>query len=357
MRRVALLALCWVAFIPFGKAQVFGPPDSSYITMFDTAYVLDYTHILTTRVYMSTKFNSMEFYDKKHNATLVYRPNNQVNMGFGFSYRAFTLNLGFGFGFLNKDEDVLGKTSYFDAQGNMYLKKVATNIFFQTYQGYYINSHTREELGWEEDGDKRAYRRDIRQSNVGLSSVYIFNNDRFSYRASFNQDAWQHKSAGSWLAGGYFTYFTVRGDSSLIPSALDTLFEPSLHIKQGNFLDFGVQGGGVYTLVIAKHLFITTSAVFGVGLSLANNVLDLPNEGEIYEESKVGPGYNIQGRFAVGWNGPIRYFGVSYNNETSWSVQSQNDRFGWSVGNLRINYVHRFKTRVRPLDKIFDWLL
>jgi len=349
----------WAILITFAlaqfslKAQIFAPPDSSYNAKFDTNYVKDFTHILTTRVYLSSKFNSMTLSDDSTGATVAYRPNNQVNMGFGFSYRAFTLNIGFGIGVLNTDDDVLGETSYFDAQGNMYSKKIATNLFFQTYQGYYIDSHTREQLGWPEDGNKKATRRDIRQSNIGLSSLYIFNNDKFSYRASFNQDAWQKKSAGSGLLGGYATYFTVRGDSSLVPSALDSLFSPNMQIKQGNFLDFGIMGGYTHSFVIAKHVFVTLSTVGGLGLSIMRNSLELP-DGSTEPRSKTGAGYVFQGRFAMGWNSERNYVGVSYNNESSWSVQTRNERFGWSVGNFRINYVHRFNMRVVPLDKIFD---
>lgn len=296
----------------------------------------------------------MELNDTKNDESVIYEPNNRIIMGFGFSYRAFTLNLGFGFSFLNQNDQELGKTSYFDAQGNVYMKKVATNLFFLTYQGYYLDSHSREEIGLDPVGDSRAFRRDIRQSTLGFSSVYIFNNDKFSYRASFTQDAWQKKSAGSWLAGGYATYFTVRGDSSLIPTALDSLFENTLQIKQGNFVDIGLQGGGVYTLVIGKHFFATISGVVGFGASIVKNGLEIPPDNELEQHSKVGPGYSIQARYAMGYNSKRNYFGFSYNNETSWSAQSESDRFGWSVGNFRLNFAHRFNTRVVILDKIFD---
>jgi hypothetical protein len=348
---IAYVLLCSIPAVL--RAQVFTSPDTTNITPYDTMYVTDLTHILTTRTYLSTKFNSMELNDNSTGESLIYRPNSNVNLGVGFSYRAFTLNLAFGFGFLNNQDDVLGETSYFDAQSNMFSKKLATNLFFQTYQGYYIDSHDRAELGYPADGEKRPYRRDLRQANLGLSSLYIFNNDKFSYRASFTQDAWQKKSAGSWLAGGYVTYFTVRGDSSLVPQALDSAFGETLQIRQGNFLDFGAMGGYAYTLILGKHLFLTASATLGLGASRVNNDLDLPS-GERRTRNKWGPGYTFQGRFALGWNSKVNFAGISFNQETSWSAQSENDRFGWSVGNLRVNLVHRFNTGVKPLDTIFE---
>lgn len=334
------------------KPQVFTDPGP-VVPVYNSLYVEDYTHILTTRIYLSTKFNSITLEDVTNNTSVVYEPNNQVNLGFGFSYRAFTLNIGIGFAFLNQDDDVQGETSHFDAQANMYSKKLATNLFFQTYSGYHMTSHNREELGWPDDGTARPYRRDLEQSNIGFSSLYIFNNDRFSYRASFTQDAWQKKSAGSWLAGAYATYFNMYADSSLVPQALDDQFDEDLQIKRGRFIDFGLMGGYAYTLVIRKGFFATASVVIGSGLSLTRNRLEL-TDGSLEDLKKTSPGYSLQARLAIGWNSARNYVGISYNNESRWSAQSDVDRFGWSVGNFRFNYVHRFNKKVVPLDKLFD---
>lgn len=334
------------------NAQIFDDPET-VVPVYNSLYVEDMTHILTTRLYLSTKFNSISLEDADDIASVTYVPNNQVNMGFGFSYRAFTLNIGIGFGFLNEDNAEQGETSHFDAQANMYSKKLATNLFFQTYKGYHMESHTRDELGWPDDGTARPYRGDLKQSNIGFSSLYIFNNDKFSYRASFTQDAWQKKSAGSGLAGAYATYFFLNADSSLIPQALDAQFGEDLQIKRGKFIDFGFMGGYAYSFVFKKHLFITGSAVVGSGLSLTRNELELA-DGMLEDRKKTSLGYTLQGRFAVGWNSSRNYVGISYNNESRGSIQSEADRFSWSVGNLRFNYVHRFNKRVVPLDKLFD---
>ena len=84
------------------------------------------------------------------------------------------------------------------------------------------------------------------------------------------------------------------------------------------------------------------------------NGLELPPDNELVQHSKIGGGYTLQFRFAMGYNSKNNYFGISYNNEQTWSSQSKNDRFGWSVGNVRVNFAHRFKTRVVILDKLFD---
>ena len=219
---LALILSCWAFATPV-LAQELMVGISEGNSGYDSSYVRDYTHILTGRVYVSSKFNSFTIEDGLTGASLLYRPNNQVNLGIGASYRSLTLNLGFGFAFLNQDGDAKGETEYFDAQANVFRPKWAINTFFQTYRGYYVDGYTKQELGWDVPTEFAA-RSDIRQVTLGLTALHIFNDERFSYRAAFNQDAWQRKSAGSWLAGGYATYYDVRADSSLVPLALDSLF-------------------------------------------------------------------------------------------------------------------------------------
>ena len=347
--RMVLLLFLWARAIA-GHAQEVGMGLSYGNSGYDSSYVRDYTHILTTRVYVSSKFNSFTIEDGQTGASLQYRPNNQVNLGIGASYRSLTLNLGFGFSFLNQDVDAKGETDYFDAQANVFRPKWAINSFFQTYRGYYIDGYTKAELGWNVPTELPA-RRDIRQATVGITALHIFNDQRFSYRAAFNQDAWQRKSAGSWLAGGYGTYYAFRADSSLVPSALDSLFSDELEFRAGGFLDMGVMGGYAHTFVVARNWFLTMSYAVGLGGVFSSQTIQGP-EGDIISKERTG-GVHGQGRFAGGYNSSRTCVALTYNIESvSYSVGAR-EQLQWSVGNVRLNVVHRFKVKVRPVDKVF----
>lgn len=322
-------------------------PNAGY----DSTYVLDYTHILTARLYSSTKVNSFTFADNGTGNELLYRPNNRVNLGFGASYRAFTLNLGIGFKFLNRDDDAKGSTEYFDAQGNLFGRKWVTNLFFQTYKGYYIDGWSKDSLGWDVPTDV-PYRGDIRQSNFGLSTLHVFNNERFSYRAAFNQDAWQLRSAGSWLLGAYLTFYDIRSDSSLVPTVFRERFDTTLQFRSGSFLDFGIMGGYAHTIVISGHWFITGSLALGVGPTFYSKQLDTPEYGGV--DDQRGAGLHGQGRLALGRNGPATCIALSYNNENVVYALGDDEEFGWNVGNFRVNLAHRFGVRVKQVDKVFD---
>ncbi|MFN3875862.1 MAG: hypothetical protein ACK4L7_08130, partial [Flavobacteriales bacterium] len=55
---------------------------------FDSTYVVDLTDRVTGRLYINNKFNSVFFDDRRQGGRIVYRPNTNVNIGVGASYRA-----------------------------------------------------------------------------------------------------------------------------------------------------------------------------------------------------------------------------------------------------------------------------
>lgn len=320
---------------------------------FDTVYVKDYSHILTGRLYFSTKYNKLQLGGTKGTKSLIYRPNNKINFGVGASYRALTLNIGVGIPGLNKDEEKRGETRYFDAQANIYTKRWATNLFLQRFKGYYVSSYTLPELGWQQDTEFPT-RPDLVQYNLGLSTVHMFNNDRFSYRAAFNQDAWQRKSQGSLLAGGYLTYFHLRSDSSLVPVQLAQLYDRGLQLRRGGFLDLGPSAGYAYTLVFKEHLFLTGSFVVGGGLSVQRAAISAAEDDEVLKTS-AGLGWHGQFRAGAGYNSARYYLGMSFNQENIGYLLEDRSSFYWSVGNIRVNFVKRFDMHIGFMDKGVRW--
>ncbi len=352
VRHLLLLAL--LLSCTEGHAQNGSRGDTTRFSMrynigYDTAYVLDYTHLITGRVYASTKTNAFSLLDRETGERLLYRPNNQVNLGIGASYRSYTLNLGLGFGFLNKDAADKGETDYLDAQFNYFSRFIAINGFFQVYEGYYVDGRTPQELNWASPVTK-AYREDVRQENLGLSAVYILNNERFSYRAAFNQDAWQRRSAGSFLAGAYITYYKVTGDSSLMPTVLAPRFDPVMDFNGANFYDLGLMGGYVHTFVVQEHWFMTLSGAMGLGGSLYGTWPD-PVEGSA-TRGRFNPGYHAQLRSAAGYNSRSTCVALTFNAEGIVYSLGEAEAFQWTVGNLRFNVAHRFNKRVKPMDRV-----
>lgn len=319
----------------------------------DPAYVQNHSQRPTIRLYGSHKFNSLLVRALPAYNDLRYRPNGNFNLGIGASYRRLTLNIGVPAPFINNDDRERGRTRYIDAQANLYTTRQASNLFLQRYEGYHITSHDHEQLGWV-PVTRYPYRADLRQFNVGISSLRIANHERFSYRAAFNQDAWQLRSSGTWLYGGYATCYVLRADSTIVPSAISVRFGNSTAIRQGTFADAGPMAGYAYTHVYRRNWFITLSGAVGAGVSV--QWLRVPaDEGE-RRITEVGPGWHLQSRAAMGYNSSVWYAGVLYNQELVGFLLRQQDRFAWDVGNVRIVLARRISQRPAGVEKGWRWL-
>ncbi|HMC96223.1 MAG TPA: DUF4421 domain-containing protein [Flavobacteriales bacterium] len=343
--------LCNAGFMILIGSLAVAQKDYRTLQTFDTAYVRDYSHQLTMRLYSSTKYNAFFIASNSFN-DLAYRPNNRINLGIGASYHSLTLNLGFGVPFLNGDDAVRGKTRYLDAQANIHTQRWATNLFLQVFGGYYISSHTLGQVGWQQDTEF-PYRADLVQFNIGASTLRIMNDKRFSYRASFNQDAWQRRSQGSFLLGGYATYYSVHADSSLVPTRLIDQFDAHALMRRGNFVDIGPMGGYAYTFVVKEHWFLTVSGAVGAGLSVQHVISEIP-EGEAHR-TDVGPGWHAQIRSGMGYNSQKNYVGIAINQENIGYLLASQGSFRWNVGSVRLNFVHRFNQRLPLADRGIHW--
>jgi hypothetical protein len=324
----------------------------------DTLFVKDRSHLLALRVFTSTKYNTLRLGSVARGNDLIYRPTNQFNFGIGASYRKFTLNLGFGIpGLTQQRREELGHTKYLDAQANMFTPERATNLFLQYFQGYHISALSPYDIRWESTTD-RPFRPDVTQLNAGISTLRIFNSRRYSYRAALNQDAWQRRSQGSWLLGGYATYYRLRADSSLVPMAIAHRFDERAMIRRGDLVDAGPMGGYAYTIVIKEHFFIMGSAAAGAGISMQHTGIDPPGaeNGGNERNTTWGPGWRVQVRGGIGYNSDMSQIGITINHEHVHYVMPIQSMLAWNVGNIRFNIVHRFNKRVKPIDKLMDKL-
>lgn len=312
----------------------------------DSAYVSDYSNDLTLRLYGSNKFTSYRIVDRDDDTRLEYKPNDRFNIGVGANYKIVGLNIGLSFPFINNDDETYGKTRYLDLQSHLYFRKLAIDVIGQFYKGYYIAS---PDLPVNFTGIRYPYRPDMRTSNVGISGQYIFNDRRFSYRATFLQNEYQKKSAGSALIGGNINLIGIRADSTLIRQELWSNFD----YNRSRIFNIGINGGYAYTFVIKRHFFITASLAGGLGY----NVTRLEDESTGYLQRRGGFHYSYTVRAGTGYNSERYYAGIQYVLLTSQDdTPIEHISQSFSSGNFRVNFARRFKiTRTklaRALEKV-----
>ena len=258
----------------------------------DTTYYVTYPHTLVGRFYFSKKYTSFTLPSANGEQDIQYKANTLLTMGIGATYNNLTLNIGYGFGFLNNDNDDKGKTKSIDLQAHFFPHKWALDLLAIRHKGSYIG-----QKGYAaDDPDGYYYRPDVKQLFFGFSAYRVMNPERFSYNAAFTQNEWQKKSAGSLLLGGLVYYGQIKGDSSLVPEKIEVSFPGAAGIDKINFFSVGIGAGYAYTLVMAKHFYITGSIIGNVhaNFSTVENMDDkksrtVINPSMIY---KASAGYN-----------------------------------------------------------------
>jgi hypothetical protein len=308
----------------------------------DTSYITDLTEELTVRLYGSRKFTNYLLADRHNGRRLYYRPNSPFNLGFGFNHKFLGLNIGFNFPFINT-YDKYGKTRFLDLQSHVYLRKIVIDFYAQYYKGYYLVN-----TGALSDNHAGMVylRPDMGTWNGGLSVQYIFNDERFSFRAAYLQNEYQKKSAGSLMVGGDLHTVAVRADSSVIPANIVHFnFFDNNHFNRSNIYCGTVNAGYAHTFVVKKHFFLMLSAHGGIGL----NYTVLENLALSEREQGLHGQLNTTWRIAAGYNSETYFAGVHYVTllmSSTAPITGTAQEF--AAGNLRVSLARRFKLH-KPL--------
>ncbi len=320
----------------------------------DTLFVRDLSHLLTGRVYTSTKYNAIRIGDLQ-GEQLIYRPTNQYNIGLGASYRKFTLNLGVGIPYLTYvNRERLGRSRYLDAQANIFGADQATNLFLQFWKGYRLTGTHAGSAGPTGEEGNDAFRDDIEQANFGISTLRVLNSKRFSYRAPMFHDAWQKRSQGSWLLGGHLTYYRLRADSALIPMTRQADFSRGAAMRKADLVDIGPMGGYTATIVVDRRFYLVGSLAIGAGAGFQYREFTSRTYGENGSSgTSWAPVLRAQLRGGIGYNHRRSQIALSFNHEHIHHMLPSDGMIAWSVGNIRFNIVHRFDLPIRSLDRLF----
>lgn len=314
MKYIFALALSFLTFHGTVVAQEF--IDS-------TEYYKTYPDKLVLRTYMSRKYTGIGL--KIGDENYWYRPNSTLNMGVGATYDGLTLNLAYGFGFLNPDRN-RGESKYLDLQVHAYPKNWVIDVFGQFYNGYYLE---RKNINVA-NNESRIFP-EMKLRKLGASVQYLFNGDKFSYRAAFLQNEWQKRSSGSFMAGLEVYGGQVRNAGGILHS-----LSYRKNFDQIKYFEIGPNIGYAYTWVIKKHFFITLSAASS--LVLGRTYLSF-EDGTEKSNWSIRPNYLIRG--FTGYNSDRWSINVNYvyNQVNLTPVSGYKTNLG--TGNYRLNLIYR----------------
>ncbi len=316
-----LLSLLIVIMPTESKAQMADDKENTYYQTFPD-------HIMG-RLYLSRKYTSIWLRDNVEGQSYLFAPNSTLNHGVGATYKWATLNLAYGFDALNPNKG-RGDTQYLDLQAHAYPKNFVLDFFGQFYRGYHL---AEREVG--APPDERYYTDpNLRLTKIGVFWQYLFNPDKFSFRAAFLNNEWQKRSAGSFMAGFEIYGGRVLSDSLLLPETM--VLNPERNFRTLRFFELGPNIGYAYTLIIKKHWFITGAASANLGFGYSQQ------EGHPERNTEWGINPNLFLRGFAGYNSEKWSINANYVHNRVRLIENQGFSQSVMTGNYRLNFVYRF---------------
>src|SRR5436190_1960904 len=297
----------------------------------DTSYYETFPHTITVRLFLSRKYVHLNFPAMGGASELEYKANAKVNLGAGITLHNFSLNIFYGFGFLNNSTKEKGKTKGLDLQLHIYPHKWAIDVLAVFPKGFYLDPK-----GYASNNPNTYYYRpDIKQTLFGLSAYRVPNKEKFSYRAAILQTEWQKRSAGSVLFGGQVYYGDVKGDSAIVPKRIQNSFAQA-GLTEISFVNIGPGIGYAYTLVMAKHFFITGSLIGNLGINFNTEKGSSKNTKVSISPAEVF-------KTAIGYNSRTWSVAANWTGNGIWfkGASSSKDYF-WPTGQIRFVVSKKF---------------
>lgn len=169
----------------------------------------------------------------------------------------------------------------------------------------------------------------------GVHGQFVFNGNKFSYKAAFEQSERQLQSAGTFTLGGGIYNIKIESDS-VIEGYNESIIR--------NF-QFGISGGYAYTWVLNNNWYVSGS--ISMGVHFGNEVFNQIGKKNIEVYPTVFP------RISVGYNRDSWSLGLSYINNFVYTSFFTNANTGLLSGGIKITYTKRL-TSFPILSKIFN---
>ena len=318
------LILCLLSHFSL-KAQLYNKPDH------DTTYYRSFKGTIIGRVYLSRNYFQYKLEPPDGSLSrMSYHANTPLSLGVGLTYKSLSFSFSKGLNFL-QSKSTKGDTRSTDLQLHLYKRKWTVDAIGEFYRGYYLSP------GGLAAPDGKAYyiRPDMTVKLVGTSVYRVLNDKKFCYSAGLSQNAWQQRSAGSFLLGGEAFYLAIRADSAFAPRQVDSNYN-NRNIHKLHLFEIGPGIGYAYTLVIKKHYFLLGSFNTNINLRVSREVGNSTGVGNL----GFSPNYML--RFCGGYN--TSRWGISLMWLTTGVTTKGNAsdyQYAINTGNYRLVYARR----------------
>lgn len=298
-----------------------------------SSYITDLTNHINITPFIHNAANGFVLHGKKN---LRYDPNESIGIGLRLSHK--WLILAIGYGPKNIQERKRGSTDYLNITLNSYGKRLGLDAYYLAYKGYYISNPAGIPNLAEAYGKTLPLLPGLSTLNIGCNVFYIFNHQKYSYRAPFVQNEQQKHSAGSFILTASYSYYKLSSDTGIVPSPAYSEIPPESRISQGTFNSISIMPGYSFTLIGFKRLFFTLSPSIGLMAQQQSYLIEKSST----QRNVLDIVPRAMSRLAIGYNGNRFYTGISSVIDTYNVPLANKDFLQYTIGGGSFYIGYRF---------------
>lgn len=343
--------VCWVSvFFNDSTLLAQNKQDSLEIvkdTLFNE-YIIDHKKRLNVKLEVSNDVASYNIVDD--DIELELRPNLNLRYGVVFSYKFLSIRLGIRPKISDDQKEKKGDSDTFRLRVQLLFDNWNHALEYNIYKGYYVHNTTDF---IDSDSDIRLQFPQMSSNVFFGTSSYKFNKN-YSMRAVQSQTEIQTKSAGSFMPGIGYNFYSLTGTKVIKDLNGDRIDRDYYNEYQG--LNLSLLAGYYYTFVFKKNYFVNAYGVPSAGMDFYTVKASSP-EGTV-KESLNDFYVSLNYGFGGGYNGDKIFFGAEFKYRlTNEKLNSNTIRITPSQNHFSVYFGYRFKapkTISKPVDMIED---
>ncbi|HCT30582.1 MAG TPA: hypothetical protein DIW31_07570 [Bacteroidales bacterium] len=300
---------------------------------------------------LGPSYSQVEINDPNISDNMLFKPNPQSLLGFGFSYSWISLGISFTLPSTEEEEKKYGKTQKFDFEAHYTLRRIMIDLTLKSYKGFYL-SNPRDYLNSWSRKEPYPQAPNLQTGSIAASFAYIFKPERYSPNAAYTFSKAMRRSGGSWMIGGFISINAVASDTSIVPSVIKQYVDSKLDLNGVVFSNIGVSFGYSHLFTIYRKNFIAFTLYPGISLQGVTQYSSL--DGSKKEFSTLAM-RNIV-RVSIGRNGDKFYWGLNSYVESS-TVKRNDSQIFLNSGHVELFLGYRLNTSNWRFMKGVDRLL
>ncbi|MFD1315739.1 DUF4421 family protein [Namhaeicola litoreus] len=316
-------------------------------SLIQSEYIENYHHQLNVRLEMQNQNEKLKISYEDSFAKIV--PNLTYRYGIGLNYRFGSVRIGFRPSVSENSAAKKGESDVFTLKFKFLYNNWAHYIDYFYFKGFYAENSQNIDLARAVNG-KYIQFPDLKSSFLTGESLYKFN-PNFSLRAIETQTEIQIKSAGTFMAGIDYTFYSYTGAHTLIDREGNEIKRDAYKDNSGFYTGF--IGGYYYTYVYQKYWYASGFVQPGAGIDFYR--LNEFDSGIKEQQKGTDLIVNLKMGITAGYSGPKYYGGVNLSSNGARTANRDDLTIRNNYTSVMLFIGYRFKppkTVVKSMDEI-----